>query len=494
MPVPTAPRHRVTAVARRPPVSTVLVVVATLAVLGQPPIATADVARISVVDQPVIGGPVRATITITAPDGGTRTLGPHPFRHYPDALTASPDGRLLAVDSGRSDEQRQIVIVPTDGGSPFELRTKPRSLVVMSASDLSWSADGRDLVIGSVDDRRSPRGHRWYPATALRCPIVTRVCREIPNNDGLAATVPGGFVTSTPLYDVLPFDSPFAGGAETVTIDARPARRSRAQQRLLRDVRTPYRTRTTLVSTAAEPPARTVSERTSRLVDGIDAAISVLGGPSGALIVHDHHRVSVTRRGTKLRLRSQESVRRWTTIAPDGTRRTRALPRLRIPKAHSTTRLWGRKLIAQRAGVVPSTAIGTGGWLGTVGVPSRTDTGGLVLVRIAPSGTARFARSGGRPASASALVRSALGRVPSVGSAVLEVIGYESATQAAIVTLSWAEGPLVSVKDGVIESPADEPGADYGPLEATVRVPLDGRTTPSVVDRERGPELRPAVW
>lgn len=456
---------------------------------GSPTTATAGTARIAAVDtaRGHEDGPARASIVVTTSDDGARTLGPYRFRHVPTELTSSPDGRYLVVGSDLLGRSSEITIVPTDGSGPFALRIEPRSLVVTSTSDFSWSADGSELIVGGADDQRAPRGRWRFRSAALRCPIATRVCTRIPGSEGLAAAIPGGVVTSTPLDDVLPSGSQLGGFVEPTTIDARPARQSRYERELLRELRTPERTRTTLVRTGANPPTTTVlTTRKQRLARGTDAAISVLGSPSGALIVHDRHRVAVTRRGTKLRLRSRTQPRRWTVVAPDGTRRTRRMRTFLVPRADAPAYDWGRKLPRQRLGAVPSVGVAAGGWVGTVGFVRGAGPGGYLLARIAPTGAAELMRTGGRPASARNLVRTTLGRTPTPGEASLDVVGYEAATDAAIVTVDWSEGPPDASTapdgnldpDGVVES-RGEPVRGT----ATVRVPLDGRTPPTVVSR-----------
>lgn len=464
-----------------------LAVAAVLAAAGPPAIAAADTARIVKDGATRDTGPANATIVVTALDGTARTLGPYRFRHVPTDLTSSPDGRYLAVGSGLAGPTREITIVPTDGSGPFVLRVTPRPLVITSTSDFSWSADGSELIVGGAEDQKAPLGRWRYRSAALRCPVATRICQRIPDSEGLAAAVPGGIVTSTPLDDVLPSGSQWGGYVQPTTIDARPARQRRDERQLLREVRTRSRTRTTVVSTVADPPTTaTVTTRTARLTAGVDAAVSVLGGPSGALIVHDRHRVTVTRRGAKLRLRTRTQARRWTIVAPDGTRRTRPMRVFLVPKADAPTHDWGQKLPRQQVGAVPSVAVPTGGWLGTVGFVRGNGPGGYVLARITPDGSARFMRAGGQLASARNLVRNVLRRSPTPSTASLDVVGYETATDAAIVTLNWSEGPPdesiapggSTDATGVVESPGKHLGG-----AATIRVPLDGRTAPTVVSR-----------
>lgn len=464
---------------------------AVLPALGQPAVATADTARIVPDDgPPAFRGPARASIVITSADGRVRTLGPYRFSAEPTELTSSPDGSHLAVGFGLADQSHEIAIVPTDGSGPFALRITPRSLVTTSTSGFSWSADGSELVVGGADDQRAPRGRWRFRAAALRCPVATRSCTRIPGSEGLAAAIPGGIVTSTRLDDVLPSGSQFNSYVPPTTIDTDPSRQSRYERELLREVRTPERTRTTLVRTGEGPPRTTVLvSRRSRLSRGTDAAIDLFGGPSGALIVHDRQRVVVTQRGRTLRLRSRSQGGRWTVVAPDGTRRTRPIRLLLVPKADAPTRDWGRELPRQRVGAVPSVSVTTGGWLGTVGFVRGAGPGGYVLARITPSGASTFLRAGGRLASARNLVRSTVGRAPTPGSASLDVVGYETSTDTAIVTLDWLEGPdepgTTTDLDGTVES-AD----DGGPRRATVRVPLDGRTAPTLVNHE----LEHAAW
>jgi dipeptidyl aminopeptidase/acylaminoacyl peptidase len=454
-----------------------LAALAVLATAGQPATATADTARIVPVDPTQHEGPTRASIVVTAQDGGVTTLGPHRFRAEPTALRRSPDGRFFAVLVGDwSADDRGLSIVPTDGRPAFEVPTRTRrgGPYDTEPENFSWTSDSRDVILGNTDTEIGPAAR-----VVLRCSVARRRCSAIPGVDGFAATVPGGIVTSTSFHTMVVESSGFAPR------DSEPA-----DADTLQILRRRWRARTALVG----PATRTLAVRRASLLDGLRGAVGIVGGPSGALITEHRYQLRLAKhRGRRVvRLRSQ--AQRWVLIRPDGRIRTVVVPRLTVPKAHSAplgnAEHFAGRIKAQRAVARPRAAKATGGWLAVTGAPTAVGgTAGLVLTDVTAGGRAALVRTAGRLASATQLVRTVVGRSPTRGTPSLDVVGHEAATDAAIVTLSWHEGPPPKV-DRLPDGRPDPNGASETSEEssvvhtATVRVPLDGRTPPTVVNRE----------
>ncbi len=443
--------------------------------LERPSPATADTARISTFAG---AAPRERTIAVTAPDGTTTTVGR--FRVWRSAfgLTRSPDGDHFAALIGRwSFRVRELMIVPTDGGRSFAIPLAVGSRrFAASPEDIAWTTDGRALIVGSAN-----RTDGTTTFAVLRCALATRDCRELSHVQGLAAPLGRGLVASTSTAEGsswvrgLEFDDEDLFGAASI-----------------RGFREPQLSRTVLSTRSVPTPGslRTVWQRRASLVDGREAATDVIGGRRAALIVRSRERVQLRRTPRGVRGRSIAGRDRWTLLRADGHSRTVVAPELTVPAAHSAPRgnrgeASRGRIESQRDVPQPRAATATGGWLATTGWPADgARRGGLVLTAISPRGRAAFVRVGGSIASATELVRVVLGRTPTPGTPGLEVIGHEAATNAAIVTLRWTEDPPPKrdTLPGGSLGP-DEAGESREPVrgEATVRVPLDGHTPPSVV-------------
>lgn len=428
-----------------------------LALAVQPTIATADTARLG---SPTSNG---RAIVLTAADGTTRTIGPYDVDPWPMTLRISPDRRQIAIIPVAPSLIDTVLIVPTDGGPARTLTIGPQRRGLTGRSDLSWTTDGQALIIGDTKLGRASRDERHW-SRVLRCDLVASACHAIPGVDGVAAPVPGGIVTSSSVGSLVPFDPGF--------VDVGPSRPSQRLLRFrvdrddrgkLRSFAKRQRSRTALVTDTT----RTLTAETASLEAGIDGAITVVGGPSGALLVHQRHRTRVTRgkRGSTVDWRV--GPLRWTLIDPSGARRTMVAPRLRIPTrlVESTPESAGRT--TRLATVVPRTALPVGGWLADVQTLTEAGHDGHALATITPDGRASLVRSNGKLVAATDLIRTPLGRRASSHSASFRLIGHEATSNAAVVVVNWGE----------------ERRSDYRYMRATVRVPLDGRTPPSVVSR-----------
>lgn len=441
-------------------------------------IATADTARLVIDQQAARGVPARASIVITGVDGGARTLGPFRVPDSPYGLRRSPDGRYFAVSWGDAKvADRGLVIVPTDGGSPFRLRPRRPggTAYEVSPSDVSWSSDSHDVVLGNVRD-----DERDAPGDVVRCSVTRRRCAVVPGVTGEAAPAPGAIVTGTTAHQlaglVARYDPDGWGGPDERPADG-PTRRALVRGRQTDIARvTPNRTRILL-------------RRRATVLDGADGTAGIVGGPSGALVTVDRYRLRRVMRRGRTFVRWGGIVRRWVIVGARGATTTVEPRRLHVPRAHGAIAEdvdSGMMLIrAQRAHPVPRAPIASGGWLATTGkTPFVAGTGGLVLTTITPRGRATFVRTGGRIASASQLVRSVLRRSTFRGTAAIVVVGHETATNAAIVDVSWDErDPRSGEAPPKTTGPAGLVPAEDADLRrhATVRVPLDGRTAPTVV-------------
>lgn len=453
----------------------VAVPVLALAAIGQPATAAADTARIVLPDGPTdTAKQTRAAIVVTAADGTTQSLGPYRFRAVPTALRRSPDGRFFAVLVGDwSADHRGLAIVPTDGGPAFEVPTRTRrgGPYDTEPENFSWTSDSREVVLGNTDAENGPAAK-----VVLRCAVYRRRCSAIPGVDGFAAAMPGGIVTST------------AFGSLTVeTSEFAPRDSEPADAATLRVLHRRWRSRTVMVGAAT----RTLAVRRASLLDGLHGAVAIVGGPSGALVTQRRYRLRLAKRRGQHVVRLASSTQRWVLVRPDGTTRTIAVPRLTVPKAHSApigdNDYFLGRIKAQRAFPRLRAAKATSGWLAVTGSPTAVGgTDGLVLTDVTAGGRAAFVRIRGRIASATELVRTAVGRSPTRGTPSLDVVGHEAITNAAIVSLSWREGPPPKVDklpngrldpEGVVETSAESSVVHT----ATVRVPLDSRTAPTAI-------------
>lgn len=458
----------------------VAAVLALLPSLGLPAPVSADTARIATFAG---AAPRERTIVVTATDGATSTHGR--FRVWRSAfgLTRSPDGAFFAVLTGRWNSMiRELAIVPTDGSAAFEIPLANRQRRFRAdPSNIAWTADGRALIVGNAD-----RSNGDGVSAVLRCSVAARSCRAVPHLKGLAAPLARGVVAATAWSSVSAWSAGL-GFDDEAPLDSDTLRR----------IRRPQRTRTVLSTTTlpASGSLRTVRQRRANLLDGVDGTVAIVGGPLGALVAYSRDRVRLRHTKHGIFGRSVASPLRWALVTPGGRARTVTAPQLTVPKAHSApigdNDYFLGKIEAQRALPRPRAPIAHGGWLAVTGSPTAVGgDDGLVLTAITPSGHASFVRIGGRIGSATELVRTALGRPPTPGTPSLEIVGYETATNAAVVSLSWGEGARPKVDtlpdgtidpEGVIETSEEDSVVHL----ATVRVPLDGRTAPTVINRER---------
>ncbi len=433
-------------------------IAATIALAGAPA-APADTARL--VPAGTSDGATGGTIVVTDVAGRQRTLGPFAGEMPLAGLTRSPDGRWFAVLHGYRDLIGAITIVPTDGGAPFGFRLGPAGPVatVATTSQVSWSADGEELVIGYANHADGGAG-----LAVLRCAIVTRVCVPVPGISGMATTVPNGILSVTGYGELVPRLRPWTG----------PRHRLRPAE--LRDLR---QRRTARIALTAAAGTTTIQADRVNALDGLHGTVGLLGGPSGALLVQQRYRATLTRRSDGWTARQHHGGARWTIISPDGRSRTRAAPRLTVPRAHGAAGRRYDRVLGQRAAVQPAVSRSSGGWLGTVGDRTYVGSGdGLVLTQITAAGDATFVRTGGALASAATLVHR-LGRAAVPGTPALFLLAHEASTDAAIALVVW--------------EPKRRPSVEHA---AVVRVPLDGRTAPTPIrDRvTRLSEIEQVAW
>lgn len=424
--------------------------------------AHADTARLEVSEPE--GDVYPTQIVVTSATGDTHALGPFPMPTRARQLVRSPDGRYLAVIPDLDAVDGSPTIVPLDGGAPVRLQPPPGIIVMPSLFGASWAPDGSELVIGHAYAERKARDTPRWPA--LRCPAPAFVCRAVAGSDDFAAAFTGGIVAGSTLISLFP--SPRALGI-MVSVDGfrgewlrRGSRRARALERLT-DQRV-----TSRVSTTIGRRRRTISAVRRSARQGVPVTTAIVTGPSGALVAQETYRVTIRSRGGRMRGVTRYTPHRLVHVAPDGAVRTTSAPSLTVPAADREPPIvhgWRRK--AKRFPVVPEVALPHGEWLGTIGTQSSVKQHPAVaLARISPDGTARFVRTNGRIVTAHGLlelVPDTTGRTERAG---LTVVGHERATNAAIVVLGWWDGRN-----------------DDDPAVVTLRVPLDGRTPPTVVSR-----------
>lgn len=452
------------------------VALATGVVLVAAPAASGDTARLVLDQKTAHGGPTRASVVITSVDGSTRWLGPRLFAARPGGLRRSPDGRYFAAPLGSpGDRGFGIAIVPTDGSVPFVIvpRSSDGNSHYIYPASISWSSDSRELLLGNIQDDR-----KGVPGEVARCSVVRRRCAVVPNVRGFATALPGAIVTSTSSRDLVDWVSHYAMVDPYGRPADRPTRRALQRRRLAQTAR------------VTSPGTRVLLRRRATVLNGIDAATGMVGGPSHALIAVDRFRLRQVQRRGRTFVRSDGQTRRWVLVGSRGPATTVPARRLFVPRAHGALVEdddLNFRVHAQRKYPEPRAPIATGGWLAVTGSsPSAPGRSGLVLTTITPRGRASFVRAGDQIASAAQLVRSVLARRKTYrGTAALEVVGHEAATNAAIVDLSWDEpDPLpgdtvpqtVPGTNGIV--PAEDSALRR---HTTVRVPLDGRTPPSVV-------------
>ncbi len=430
---------------------------ALLASLDQPRPASADTARIVRDPRPAPGTPPMTEIVITGADGTRRTLGRYDIGVPEILLRISPDRRWIALVPYFPARLRSVWIVPTDGGPARTLTVDP---AVRSATDRSgfwWTSDSQALIVGDTMQVGSRRQHHPYRSRVLRCALAATVCRPIPGVDGVAATVPGAIVTSSSVGSLLPYD-PGRMDSEfrwrTVERDPSDLRRFRVARRSS--------------SAVVADAVRTLRSTTSSLAAGIDGAFAAVSGPAAALIVHRRLRTAITaRKAGGHVVRWRPGPVRWTLVAPHGGRRTITAPRLRIPMALADPTPENAKRTTVRATVEPRAPLPDGRWLAEVRTLSEAGYAAVALAVVGPDGRAALLRNRGGIVSAADLIRTTIGARAPAASTSLRVVGHETATDAAVLSLGWPESR----------------GDRFRHREATVRVPLDGQTAPSLISR-----------
>lgn len=446
---------------------TVLVGAAACAAAGvAPSVATADTARLEPVTKIKPGelppDPALDRIVVTDQRGARRTLGPVPSGR----LFAEPGGRyLLVVPFEDDDAPVSPWIVPLDGSALRPLRLPAGTMIDGGGfSQISWTPDGTELLVGDVLGWDPPAFARpstskhldRYRWTALRCPITTAVCSELPPANGFAVGVPDGILITGSIFSSYPpawwFDNLDEGNRPEWE---RPrSRRGRLWVRIANDVR--------VASTqVVGPPPKTLSSARRTGAAGLPVAIAAVGGPSGAAISRVTLVTELERRRGKVRLNVRTRNPRVLLAAP-GTRmralasRPIALPRSDRRRIHASAASPDERLHFHPRFATPE------GWIGGGSVESLVPHL-AVLATMDSAGNVRPVTVRGRPATAWNLLRAALGRSPGRVAGAIEIVGYEAAGSA-VVTVEHGFG-----MEGIPER------------SSTLRVPLDGQELPTVV-------------
>ncbi|MBF6620012.1 MAG: hypothetical protein ITG02_07250 [Patulibacter sp.] len=374
----------------------------------------------------------------------------------------SPDRSQIALVPAAPGELTEVVVVPTDGGPARTFTTGREQRGITEGTTLSWTADSRTLIIGDTAVGRRTRDER-HRSRVLTCDTAAlpAECRAIPGIDGLAAPLPGGIVTSSSVGSVVPFATGPVDATRPgqrwlrLTVD----RRSAVQRRMFT---MPRRTRTAFVT---DTP-RTLRDRTASLASGIDAAVAVVGGTDRAVVVHQRHRAPISRNA---RVNWRVDPMRWTLIDANGTFRTITAPTITVRERSRA----GRRSTSRHAVVLPRVSRPSGGWLAEVRVRTSAVTTALALATVTADGHPTLVRPSAPVLTGDDLARTPLGRRPDPGSGSVALLGHEAATDAAVVVVRWGE----------------QDRRAYRYRRATVRVPLDGRTPPSVISRSAEDEV-----
>lgn len=429
-----------------------------------PSAATADVARLSSVAGTKPGTlPSRYRVVVTDQRGSRRSFGPVPLGR----LFAAPNGRhLVVLTPEANDDPEGSRIVPLDGSPVRPLRLPAGTVIENGFSQVSWTPDGTELVVGDVlawdpsafadpsaiDDLDR---FRW---TALRCLLATGVCTEVPT-PGLAVGVPGGILTTSSPLSSFPASWLLEGVREEQLPEwERPtSRRGRSWVRIAGDVRV---TSTQLVG----PPATTLGAVRRSGAAGIPVAVVAVGGPAGAVIFRFTFVTDLQHRRGRVRLNLRARSPRLLLAKPGAPLRAFAsrpivLPRRDVRRISKTTVGPGQRLHFFPRFATPD------GWVGG-GSPASLAPDLAVLATMDTEGRVVPVTVGGRPATGWALLRAA--RVRSTGpiAGSIEVIGYEAAGNA-IVTV------------GYDFSDKELPGEPQRAV--TLRVPLGGKGRPTVI-------------
>lgn len=436
-----------------------LAVAASLAVAAP---AAAGVARMTVAEPDDPFQP--RTVRIAVPDGAgaERRLGPFATVDRPSGLLASPDGaHLLVLPSDDGNLDGRPYVVAAAGGPLVPLALPENVAAAPPYSQLSWTPDGTEVVIGDAarstprpDDSDNPDDSTltW---TALRCPVATAVCTELPGPGGRAVGVPGGVLVSSSPFSLFPAEYLFAGLSDTPRPDwVRPGG---ADGRLVRELHGAIRVSATHIESGAP---RTVGRFVGRSADGVPYTLALTGGPSGALALRYTLTTRVRRRADgRIRLAQRGSGPRLLTVAADGQARTGPVPRVRIPRRDLDGTDRDRIDGAPRWPFVPGLGRSDGGWIGFALEDPTSRAADGVLATMGDDGRPRAVRVGGRAATARNLVEA----LPDVGpfdyASEFALVGYERATRSAVVRVEWSSDGRPRTRSVAVRVPLDGGGA-----------------------------------
>lgn len=426
-------------------------------VLATATTAHADTARVKIAKRD--GGTYPTRIVVTSAAGVRRTIGPFQLRSRSSDLLASADGRHLVLVPEFSARTPSPTVVSLESGMSVPVLA-PRGITILPIRPmLAWATDGNELVVDHAfvgDPASDPT--RW---SVLRCPAPAFACHEVEGSDGDAAAIPRGFVSGSTLLSLFPSANALRLLTSLNQDDDWFTRGSASARQLRRLVASPVASQ---ITANVDGQPRTVSTTRRNLLQGVPVTTAIVGGVSGALLTQEVHRATVRSRRNGVGGTMRVTERRLVRVTADGATHTTAVPRLTIPRAHAVPDPFTDRSRADRAPVVPEIGLPSGGWLATAGTQPTMDYA-LTLVRIDAGGAARFVRTRGRIVSATSLEATVRGAASEPGRAGLTVVGYEQATDAAIVAVRWWES------------------GRRGLAAATVRVPLDEQTPPTVVSR-----------
>lgn len=437
--------------------------------------AAADVATLTRSEDADLGKPVTVRVAVTAADGSTRRLGPFTLEDPPGGLLASPDGRRLLVlpqEDGQGDGGTYVLTL--DGSAPatpLPLTMPPDVQVAAPYSQLSWTPDGSEVVVGDAA-RTTPRpgadpddeDAELVEWTSLRCAAATRVCAETPGPRGSAVGVPGGALVSSSFLSVLPTDYTLRGLSDTP--DPEWASPASAFGRLIRSVNDDVRVSATHLESTT---SRTVGRFEGPASKGLPFTFGIVGGASGALLMRYTTTTHLETRKGRIRLVTRDTGPRLMTVAADGTARTGPVPRVRIARRDLRGVVARLPAGPQRLRFVPVLGRSDGGWIGfAADDPEPLVARGAALALLGDDGRARVLRVGGRAATTRRILETAPGVGPVTAVGETRLIGYERGRRSAVVRVAWRER---------------RPGSRSRTRrrEKALRVPVDGTGRPSVV-------------
>lgn len=433
------------------------------AITVAPSTVLADVARLEPVSKTKPGerpANHEYRIVVTDQHGAQRTLGPVPSGD----LHAAPDGRhLVLVPDNGDDEPVPPRLVPLDGSPVRALRLPAGTAIVGGLSQVSWTPDGTELLVGDAlgwDPSAFARPSaiedidrfRW---TTLRCPIATETCSEIPAASGFAVGIPGGIVTTS--SHLTSFPPSWLFDESTVDWERPTSPRGRTWRSIANDVRT---TSTQLIGETTVALGR--DERTGR--SGVPVAVSAIGGPFGAVISRITVVTEVERRRGRIRLNTRNRRPRFLLVRPGAPLRSFASRPITLPRRDHRRVAPGTAAAGQRLHFQPR-FVAADRWIGGAG-PYLTVPDHAVLATMGGEGQIRPVTVQGRPATAWNLLRVARGRSPGRIAGGIEIIGYEAAGNV-IVSVGYRFGGT------------EMPGLPR--RFATLRVPLDGKARPTII-------------